>query len=590
MKRLYIIFMLALLIVGCSKAKEAASNGEILPGIGPDDDDGEVFAPAPPPDAGIPVEGENDPPPPPPGPQAPGGPQPVGEVKFVNSPANLRSCIIDEVCEKRIKAGGGSGTYIWEVTQGALPRGLEWVAEDDAKKKIKIQKIADQEIDDIGPFKFTFKVTDAADGDNFAEREFSLSISENIAMELHKLKAGEGEIWTAVEDTDDDGNPIPIIVEPYANLLVRVRGHSEKYTWFLDETKIECDEGQPCEGTVNGVTLKKDLNLQPPARPPEDHVSDMILTAEPGFVGKSVKISAEDEFGNKTDPKTISSIEFQKDPCTEPLELKGPDQIRIKRGEKKTIEFTIVGGKMPYVVKQQQTIVGETPTPLENGRPIDKSTFSIDINVPEESKSGALVTVNVTVEDSCDPMQSQEKTITSIIGCKIGMLEKGEKVNFNLRYYGGSDSDTDVCDDTEIRIQLRKSDGTDVALTGWDNIDENNNSVIDDMSPSYDMEIKEKTCLEDITQFRWKLDNGGCWEYADIALDKAVVVATIDRYEYFAGWGGTTNGGDHWWTGLIGGMDLEDDEAFKITFNQTCATATDLWCDKAPWDYKNWRN
>lgn len=529
--------------------------------------------------------------------EADGGATPdvIKPIDFEGNKKDLGNCVIGGACIRTIKAKGGSGKYVWSVVDSVkMPNGLELVNEGNSKvATLRVREGA--KLDAVGTFLFTVRVADLDDPSRKAERKYQLSVHETIAIDLYTLEdvclsnddctTDDGAVvstklaWVRAETKDEVGNALPITIAPGGVLLVEIIGFAKDYAWSIGGKKVECSDAAHCQAaTHEGLTLYHDPQMEPPKTEPAGNRSFVLLKAEPEFVGKERKdvvIRVENEQGDKAE-KTISSITFEQDPCKVPIVLNGGGNMKKKRGEPYSFAFTVSGGNPPYTWFQTDTN-GNHQTPA---KVVVGSAFTVAGTAPSDAASiGETIEYNVVVQDSCAYAQQNtaKKKIAIGVGCRIGQVDR---VTFNALYDVNPTEDHDVCDDTRVRFELRKSDGTTVASTGEVGVDSNDNGTIDDISPAYTISFNQELCLEDVTNFHWWIDADAGWYYPDVWVGKVLVVAEVGEDEYFAAWEGS-----------IGDSDMGDADSWTPAFNKTCNAGTDVWCLDNPFKgYENWAN
>lgn len=312
MKQTVLLAVIVLAVIGCAGGNSIGADGAV--GADAESGDGaDIFGAQP----GVSEDGvsteEGDPAnqatPSPPAPSPSTQlPRAVKDVEITKG-SDLESCVIGGACERTISAKGGSGEIVWKQTDGTLPSGMEMVT--SGKRAAKIRKKEGQEISEVGVFSFTLRAEDAADASLFAERAFTLAISEHIALNLFTRDEGE-EGFEALADKQADG--AGIVIPPGGAIYAAVAGHAPKYVWSINGQDAVC-QGDACEANADG------LQLIDAVIPPADHVSAMALqpTEEALVVEHTgVVISVRDEFGNAAS-RTITAVTFSQDPCDLPL-------------------------------------------------------------------------------------------------------------------------------------------------------------------------------------------------------------------------------------------------------------------------------
>lgn len=358
-------------------------------------------------------------------------------VFITNRSEDLGSCVLGKSCEKKIKAKGGSGKYVWSIVEGSLPAGMELAnvnndriarivsrptapaaadvlipdaigpsrLKDELRKgtvmdvsgaggpadgapsspgsAVSARKLGDVEgpsslrerfvQDDpalgraggtlvttemaapagpasaVGAFAFTVRTADVDDPANYDEMDFTLTITDTLALDMYTMSGDAVASWLPV---GSNRSRTPEFDVRNTVLMFQALGSASSYTWSFGDLPVECAIDQPCYGSIaeglDVVLFRTETLFPAECKRAGIEGPCMMLTTkwEEQAAGRhEVTVKVADDNGN-TATRTVAFTVPAKDPCTDALKITPLIQERTpRRGGSVTEVYKVEGGK-----------------------------------------------------------------------------------------------------------------------------------------------------------------------------------------------------------------------------------------------------
>jgi hypothetical protein len=268
------------------------------------------------------------------------------------------------------------------------------------------------------------------------------------------------EVRTLVEDAGDaDDDPEDSTKDGISN-----------YSWLINDENCAVD---PCE--KDGLILQKAYPFEE-SKSAETSKKESVryLIAGENFIGETinlVNLKVQNENGDE-DSITLSSIVFEKDPCTTPLALQVPNiEHQVNKFNKEynsTPTFVISGGKAPY-----KWTVTDNPNPsvIFSSSTGESETTNIAVQSKfkppsvslKELIEGKKFVSKIQISDSCNPKTRVEGTYTINLKNTNPQIPKVSELKIKITFTElndtSSDGEYDV-DTTDLRVHLLGMAGT----------------------------------------------------------------------------------------------------------------------------------